>query len=293
MTYGNHISLCLLAAFFIANGSALAEKQGWRTLEEQATALSIEGKYSEALPIAERALAAGEKALGADHPDVATLLYQLARIHEELGQYIQAESIRKRILDIEEKRLGPNSTSLVYALMNLAGNYMDQKKHALAEPLYKRLLAIQERAYGVDNLNIITPLNALATLYRAQGKYDLAETHIKRVLRLWEQTEGPQHTAVAISMENLAALSIDQGKYADAESLYVRALKIKENAVEKNGMDPDYRELANCLEKIALLYRKTGRESEAKKFEERVATIRAKVDPEPLIRLPKNWGQRQ
>jgi C-terminal processing protease CtpA/Prc len=41
---------------------------------------AIAGRYSEAIPLVQRALAMREKALGPDHPDVATLLNNLASL---------------------------------------------------------------------------------------------------------------------------------------------------------------------------------------------------------------------
>jgi tetratricopeptide (TPR) repeat protein len=177
--------------------------------------------------------------------------------------------------------------------MNLAGNYVDQAKYAQAEPLYRRLLAIDESYYGRDNVNLMTPLNALAMLYSRQGRYGEAEALLYRVLRLREKAEGAHDPGVAIALQNIAALFVAQAKYREAEPLYLRSLKIMEKAVEKREPEhPYYRELANCLEKMAVLYRKTDREAKAQAFEKRIAAIRSKVHPEPAISLPKNWGQR-
>ncbi len=121
---------------------------------------------------------------------------------------------------------------------------------------------------------------------------------LNRVLQLREKAQGPkaqgpQHPAVAIALENMGSLLVAQSRYAEAERLYVRALSIKRRDIDKpDPMDPDYREFAICLEKIAVLYRKMGRDGEAEAFEKRIATIRSTIDTEPLLRFPKNWGQR-
>ena len=108
-----------------------------------------------------------------------------------------------------------------------------------------------------------------------------------------KKTQAAQNLAVTIALQNIAALFVAQAKYREAEPLYLRALKIMEKAVEKREPEhPYYRELANCLEKTAALYRKTDREAKAQALEKRVAAIRLKVHPEPLLSLPKNWGQR-
>ncbi len=45
-----------------------------KRLNDQVIQLYGEGRYDEAVPVAERSLAIYEKALGAEHPDVATSL---------------------------------------------------------------------------------------------------------------------------------------------------------------------------------------------------------------------------
>ena len=67
-----------------------------------------QGRYAEAEPLYKRALAIQEKALGPDHPDVATALNNLAVLYRHQGRYAEAEPLYKRALAIEEKALGPD-----------------------------------------------------------------------------------------------------------------------------------------------------------------------------------------
>ena len=47
-----------------------------------------------------------------------------------------------------------------------------------------------------------------------------------------------------------------------------------------------------CLEKAAVLYRTTGRGGDAQTLEKRAVAIRSKIAAEPLLLIPRNWGQR-
>ena len=49
------------------------------------------GRYSDAIPIAQRALALREKARGRDHPDVAESLNNLALLYDKQDRYAEAE----------------------------------------------------------------------------------------------------------------------------------------------------------------------------------------------------------
>ena len=64
------------------------------------------GRYSDAVPIAQRVLALREKALGRDHPDVAQSLNNLALLYFNQGRYAAAEPLYQRSLAIREKALG-------------------------------------------------------------------------------------------------------------------------------------------------------------------------------------------
>lgn len=65
------------------------------------------GKFSEAEPLLERSLAIVEKAFGADHPHVASILTNLALIYRNQRQYAQARPLyeRARQIKLTEARL--------------------------------------------------------------------------------------------------------------------------------------------------------------------------------------------
>jgi tetratricopeptide (TPR) repeat protein len=104
------------------------------TLKGRVTALYRAGKFAEAVPLAQRVLAIREKALGADHPDVAASLNNLALLYANQGRYADAEPLYKPALAIREKALGPNHPDIAQSLNNLALLYHNQGRYADAEP---------------------------------------------------------------------------------------------------------------------------------------------------------------
>jgi len=62
--------------------------------------------YSAARPLAERALAIREKALGPEHPATAVSLNNLASLLQDLGDLAAARTLFERALAIREKALG-------------------------------------------------------------------------------------------------------------------------------------------------------------------------------------------
>jgi tetratricopeptide (TPR) repeat protein len=94
-------------------------------LNERIEQLYNKGRYSEAIPIAQRALAIREKALGPNHPLLSTTLNNLALLYDALGRYADAEPLYKRSLAISEKTLGSDHPNVAASLRNLAALYFD------------------------------------------------------------------------------------------------------------------------------------------------------------------------
>ena len=220
-----------------------------RSLNNLAMLYDSLGDYAKAEPLYKRALAIREKALGPEHPDVATSLNNLATLYDTLGDYAKAEPLYKRALAIREKALGPEHPDVATSLNNLATLYETLGDYAKAEPLYKRALAIWEKALGPEHPDVAISLNNLALLYKTLGDYAKAEPLYKRALAIREKALGPEHPDVANSLNNLAFLYKTLGDYAKAEPLYRRALVIREKA-----LGPEHPDVANSLNNLALLY---------------------------------------
>jgi len=74
-------------------------------LNRQIAQLKAAGKYAQAVPLAQQALALAEKK-GPDSPDVAAALDTLAELYEAENKYAEAEPLLKRALAIREKTPG-------------------------------------------------------------------------------------------------------------------------------------------------------------------------------------------
>ena len=79
------------------------------------------GRYPEALPLYQRALAIREQELGPTHPNTASSLNNLAGLYESQGNYNEALPLCQRALAICEKQLGPTHPDTV----TIRENYTD------------------------------------------------------------------------------------------------------------------------------------------------------------------------
>jgi tetratricopeptide (TPR) repeat protein len=229
-------------------------------------------RYEQAELLYKRALAIQEKALGPEHPNVATSLNNLARLNDEQGRYEQAELLYKRALAIQEKVLGPEHSDVATSCNNLAGLYDRQGHYEQAKLLYKRARAIQEKVLGPEHPDVASSLNNLAVLYSNQGRYEQAELPHKRALAIREKALGLEHPDVAQSLNNLAVLYSNQSRYEQAEPLYRRALAIREKS-----LGPEHPDVASSLNNLAVLYGKQGRCEEAEPLYQRALEILEKL----------------
>ena len=91
--------------------------------------------------------------LGAEHPDVATSLSNLASLYASQGRYAEAETLYMRSLAIKEMQLGADHHDVATNLNNLARLYESQGRYGEAEPLYLRALALVANVLGEDHPN--------------------------------------------------------------------------------------------------------------------------------------------
>ncbi|GGA34740.1 CHAT domain-containing protein [Okeania sp. KiyG1] len=241
-------------------------------LLQQAAQLSKQGKYSEAIPVLERALVILENAGASQTPETALLVNFLGLQHFYLGNYTKAELLYKKSLAITEKVLGTDHPKVVTSLNSLALLYQDQEKYTEAEPLLQRSIKISEKVLGTDHPDLATSLNNLAGMYRDWGKYKEAESLYQRSLAVTEKALGPDHPEVATSLNNLALLYQDQRKYKEAESLYQRSLAIKEKV-----LGADHLHVAVSLNNLARLYYTQGKYKEAESLYQRSLAIKEKA----------------
>ncbi|MFY8150395.1 MAG: tetratricopeptide repeat protein [Prochlorococcaceae cyanobacterium] len=246
-----------------------AEVREWL---KQANDLKAKGDYKAASDLQEKILAWAEISLGSDHPVVATVLNNLAGLHQAKGAHTKAELFYLRSLTIREKGLGPDHPDTATVLNNLAVLYLEQGAYAKAEPLLLRSLTTREKALGPDHPDTALSLNNLAELYRSQGAYAKAESLNLRALTIREKLLGPDHPDTVRSLNNLAVLYQSQGAYAKAEPHSLRALKIWEKV-----LGPDHPDTALSLNNLAELYRAEGAYPKAEPLYLRSLKIREKV----------------
>jgi tetratricopeptide (TPR) repeat protein len=220
---------------------------------QRVLALFGQGKYREAVPLAERLAEQRKLLLGEKHPDYATSLNNLALLYKEMGDYVKAEPLYNQARDIFKQALGEGHPDYASSLNNLAALYNLMGDYAKAEPLYLQARDIYKEALGEQHPSYAISLNNLAALYWAMGDFAKAEPLYRQARDIRKEALGERHPDYAASLNNLALLYMATDDYDRAEPLYRRARDIFKQALGEGH--PDY---ATTLNNLAVLYYAMG-----------------------------------
>ncbi|MBW2412780.1 MAG: tetratricopeptide repeat protein, partial [Deltaproteobacteria bacterium] len=155
--------------FFEMVAPAHPREDLWQRLNAEITKLSREGKYRDAIYVAQNSIKLAEKSFGAQDPRAATSINNLATLYRIVGRYDDAEAYYIQALTIRENALGPRHSHVATSLNNLAGLYRAQGRLEEAELLYLRALKIRENTLGPEHPDVGQSLNNLGLLYKMQS----------------------------------------------------------------------------------------------------------------------------
>ena len=150
-----------------------AEKYGVEDLRvadaanDLAVVYANSGKPVEAELLFNRALAIGEKGLGADHPGVGATVQNLGILYATQERYREAEPLLKRSLAINLKEFGSKHVRTALSLKTLSSFYAIQGQLGEAEQLIQRSLAIlEESRVRQGDPQFMSTLEVLAAILR-------------------------------------------------------------------------------------------------------------------------------
>ncbi|MDP4198204.1 MAG: tetratricopeptide repeat protein [Bacteroidota bacterium] len=229
------------------------------SLNDLGTILRLyQGDYEEAKRLLERAGNIIEARLGAYHPDLCTLLNNLASLHNERGQALKAEPLFLRCLEVGERAYGPQHPKTATILNNYASMLYGQQAFDRAEPYFRRALEIRQTVFGAEHPETVISLNNLANVLRRAGRnLDEAGEYYKEVLRIRIATLGADHIYTGFSYAAYGQLLRITGDLAGALDLLDRAYPIyrEHRGLTHRDTIPVATELAEILLELSLIDR--------------------------------------
>jgi tetratricopeptide (TPR) repeat protein len=232
-------------------------------LNALAMSFKYSGNFDEGADLYRRALSILERAVGAVHPDVASLHHNLGGIEHARGNYTEAEPYARRSVEIRRAVSGADHPAVAEDEAAWASILHALGRDDEAESLLRGALPVLEHALGPEHPEVAAAWNNLAAVLQRREDYAAADEAYRRALAAKERLLGSNHPAVALTLNNLAVNARRRGRPAEAESLYLRALA----ALER--VEPDHPTRLLAVRNYAKLLRSTGRDSEAQALEQR------------------------
>jgi tetratricopeptide (TPR) repeat protein len=243
-----------------------------RTMREQTERLVVQGKYSQAQPLYEKALEIDLRLLGAEHPDTATSHSGVAFNLFNQGKYAAAQPQFEKALEIYRRLLGEEHIETATAYNNAAYNLLKQGKYTQAQPLLEKALEIYGRLLTDNNPTTATSYNNLALNLNAQGKYAAAQTLFEKALAIHRRLLTDDHPETANSYNSLAGNLNSQGKYAAAQPLMEKALEIR-----RRLLTDDHRLTATSYNNVASNFDAQGKYAAAQPLHEKALEIHRRL----------------
>ncbi len=211
------------------------------------------GNYAAAAPIFEENLAVQKEALGADHPSVATSMNNLGFVYLTLGDMDRAEPLYREALRIRTAAYGEHHRTVATTRYYLARLLRDRKRLAEAEAMMRR--AIPDIPDTDSNLAAL--YLDLGEMLLLQNRLVEARALLEDAVTLHAKVDGPEHWRTAAARSARGEWRERTGDRTGAEDDLVFAWTVL------SPRPPDDARRRKAHDRLAGLYRRTGREEKA------------------------------
>ena len=202
-----------------------------------AQAYGSAGRFDEAIPLYEKALADSARVRGDDHPDVLGARNNLAVAYRVMGRLSEAIALFEEVVADSVRVLGPDRPHTLASRGNLAVAYQEEGRLNEAIPLFEEVVADSVRVLGPDHPHTLVSRYNLAGAYREEGCLDKATTLFEGVLADHARILGDDHPLTFTARNALAGTYQAAGRLSEAIPLYEGVLA---DRVRVLGMDhPD------------------------------------------------------
>ena len=234
--------------------------------------LVLEGRFTEAKDLLERAISLAEATLRPGHPSIALYLRYLATPLQELGNLAGARALQERALSIAEQAFPPDDPAIAEQLNDLADTLRLQGEYTAARPLFERALNIYERRLGSDHAYVTTVVYNLAMLNAKLGDLTQARALHQRAIAAWQKSFGADHAIVAGALWEFGQALAEQGFDREALPNFERALAIRRRAIGENNP-----QVAQTLSSLAYSLANLGQIARARTLTEQALSIWSRI----------------
>ncbi len=252
----NRVPAALLAALVgvAATVAAAAVTDEERVaLYQQFRGLFDSGQFQEALPVAERLVAATEEQYGDKDRALTNPLANVGTTQLRLGNFTAAEAAYKRAISILDAVATTADRGRLRPLQGLGLTYSRSDQPAPAVETLKRAVDLSRNLDGLYNLEQLDFVHALIEMYVTENRLDDAEREHQYAFRIAETAYGKGDPRILPAYDYLARWYEYVGRYSTARVEHMRALRLAE-ATTGRGSVPTIEPLRGVARAYRLEY---------------------------------------
>lgn len=197
------------------------------SLHSQVNRLHDQGRYQEALPLAQKSVELSEKIWGVESITYAHELGNLARVYGQLGLELFALPLELTALKIKERIYGPDHPKITTRLHNLSQTYQHLDDHENALYFARRAFKISEKSFGHNHEKFQDSLIRVASIYLDMGKFKKSLSCYEEALKICNKIYGEKHIKIAWVLHQIAWINLQLGNYSIGQKLAKQALDMK------------------------------------------------------------------
>jgi len=184
-----------------------------------------EGKWRQALTVAQQALELNRRSLGLKHIRTVTNLNVLGNIYLFLGELDKAEAAYDEALPVEEK-LYPHDLQLAQTLAGLSSVRMRMGRAEENLPLAERALSLAIETQGEQNMAVAGMYSNLAQLHVQAGRPERAIPLFRKARAITEQILGADNPALAALLCSEGSALMNDGQLGLAGDKMEQAIRL-------------------------------------------------------------------
>jgi tetratricopeptide (TPR) repeat protein len=226
-------------------------------------------------PLMEQLVHVCDQRFGADDPQTAKTLTNLARVLLVLGAGAKAEALLARAIAIQRALPGDHPDK-ARTLAVMGGYHSGRGDLAAAEPYFKQALAMRTATLGPEHPLTLDTLDYLAKVTLELGQLEEAERMFRRVFEAKGRLFGSVSPDTAFAQCALGEVLYKLERFAEAEAMIRAALE-----VQTAQLGADNPETAMSMWHLSEALRRQGRCADAERHGREALTVfEAKLGPE-------------
>ena len=248
-------------------------------LRQKAAELDRNARYKEALPIAEKAVAEFESALGPLHQSVADGLMTLGSVQFHLTSYAAAVTSLTKALEIREKAAIPDNAAIGRALSGLANAKRGVNQVVEADALFKRAIAVLEKTPGAEQ-DLAGALTSFGSLQTALANFEGSAATLARAVKIYEGLQQTNTMDFAVLLSALGGGYFRLGAFDKAREPFERSLEIR-----RRLLAPSNPNVARGISNLAATYQELGQFDLAEPLHREVLAVYEAAPAPPQVSI--------